>query len=111
MLLYLTYPCNCLVVVVAGVLMCVLYILRKCSSFSDAIESNIAVGGDACARARLIGAFFAAGHYPLPPSKSFWGDSNGAIPTDWIDKSRDTYIDGVVQDGAKVTNHDLHYLR
>lgn len=88
-----------------GVLTCVLFILRKCDSFRDAVQANIRVGGDSCARAILLGAFYAASHFPLPSECSLWADGDSesnAIPLSWLDKCDDAGIHQILADCKKV---------
>jgi hypothetical protein len=97
-------------VIAVGVAICVLYILRKCTNFRDAVYANIRVGGDSCARALLLGAFYTASHYPLSAKVSFWSDNSGdkgAIPLGWLEKCADAEINEVLADCSKVATNPL----
>lgn len=54
---------------VHGVFFNVCYLLQTCSSYQEAVQRNVLLGGDCCSRAVVLGAFFAAPVYPLAPEK------------------------------------------
>ena len=99
----------CLTDAMLEVTMCVLYILRSCSTYTEAILQNISIGGDSCGRAILLGAFYAASHYPLPEGESSWKPGGGAIPVTWIEKCNEVEMENVLRVGNAVRK--IFYVR
>ena len=105
------------------------YLLQTCSSYQQAVQTNILLGGDSCARAVLLGAFFAAPIYPLAPENepllfcagkeesrplSGGGDegedrvsrlraTESWVPIDWLVKCDATALAEVVSDAEVLT--------
>mmetsp|Transcript_9401 Transcript_9401/g.14166 ORF Transcript_9401/g.14166 Transcript_9401/m.14166 type:complete len:1182 (-) Transcript_9401:166-3711(-) len=73
-------------------LMCILKILRNCHTFQEAIETNIACGGDVSARAGIIGAFFAV------------TCNESSIPIHYIKTCNDTALVAVIQNAVKIAD-------
>jgi hypothetical protein len=66
-----------------GTLLCLMFLLKTCQSFEEAVLLNLKIGGrDVDLRSPLCGAFFAASSYPLSSHENHW--SSRAIPPKWI---------------------------
>ncbi len=79
---------------------CLLYIIRKCEHFEEAIHYNLSIGGDVDLRAPLIGSFYAASVYPFSNGIHSW--SNVAIPVKWLRMISDEVLDTCLDFSRKV---------
>jgi hypothetical protein len=105
---------------VHGTFFNVCYLLQTCSTYQEAVQLNVSLGGDCCSRSVVLGALFAAPIYPLPKEKEllhfcanveqsrpFHGDSDEVsalrdssswIPIDWLSKCDASALSDVIAD-------------
>ena len=74
-----------------GCILTSLYLARKCTSYSDALRTNIRVGGDNCARSLLLGGLF--------------GGAPGAeVPVAWLEELHPDLLNEVAALSEKVAS-------